>query len=131
MKSNSYKPIGYNSVSPYFVVDNAQKMIEMLKQIFDVTELRRYNNNDGTIMHVEVKLDDSIIMIADSSEQFPAIQHLMHVYVKDVDETFAQAVNLGCTSLESPKERKGDPDRRGSFEDFAGNIWSVSTQISD
>ena len=131
MKSNSYKPKGYNSVSPYFVVDNAKKMIEMLKQIFDVTELRRFDNNDGTIMHVEVKLDDSIIMIADSSEQFPAIQHLMHVYVKDVDETFSRAVNLGCTSLELPKERKGDPDRRGSFEDFAGNIWSVSTQISN
>lgn len=130
MKADRFKPEGYNSVSPYFVVDDARKMIEMLKQIFGGTELRRYDNADGTIMHVEVKLDDSIVMIADSSDQFPAIQHLIHVYVKDVDETFAKAVSLGCTPLQQPTERKDDPDRRGSFEDFAGNIWSVSTQVS-
>ena len=126
---SSYKPDGYSSVSPYFVVDGAQKMIQMLKQIFGGTELRRYNNPDGTIMHVEVKLDDSVVMIADSSDQFPAIQHLTHVYVEDVDATFDQAVSLGCTPLEKPKQRDNDPDKRGSFEDFAGNIWTVSTQV--
>jgi uncharacterized glyoxalase superfamily protein PhnB len=71
----AFKPSGYNSVSPYFIVNGAQKMIDLLKKIFNVQELRRYDLPDGTIMHVEVKLDDSVVMIADSNEQYPPIRY--------------------------------------------------------
>lgn len=125
-----FKPGGYNSVSPYFVVDGAQKFVDLLKALFNATEKRRYDMPDGTIMHIELQIDDSIVMIGDASEQFPANSHLMHVYVNDVDEVFERAMNLGCTSVELPKEREGDPDRRGSFRDFAGNEWSIGTQIN-
>lgn len=126
----NYKPQGYNSVSPYFVVDGAQKMIDFLKKIFNVKELRRYDMPDGTIMHVEVQLDDSVIMMGDSSKQFPPNQLLLHVYVPDVNETFKKAISAGCQSMEEPREREGDPDRRGTFKDPFGNIWSIGTQVS-
>lgn len=125
----TYKPTKYNSLSPYLVVDGAQKMIDLLKNIFGAKELRRYDNPDGTIMHAEVMLDDSVVMIGDSSEHFSSNQHLLHVYVPDVDATFKKALELGCESVEAPKERKGDPDRRGSFRDFAGNTWAIATQL--
>ena len=126
--SDNYKPEGYNSVSPYFIVDGAQKMVDFLKELFDAQEKRRYDMPDGTIMHVELQIDDSIIMLGDSSKQFPAVTHVMHVYVEDVDKTFDRALRLGCISIEEPREREGDPDRRGTFQDFAGNIWSIGTQ---
>lgn len=124
----SYKPEGYNSVSPYFVVDGAQKMIDLINQIFPAEELRRYEKPDGTIMHAEIKIDDSVLMMGDSSEKFGPNRLLIHLYVPDVDETFQKALSAGCKAMEEPKEREGDPDRRGSFMDFGGNIWSIATQ---
>jgi uncharacterized glyoxalase superfamily protein PhnB len=126
-----FKPQGYNSVSPYFVVSGAQNLIDLLKQIFDAKELRRYDLPDGTIMHTEVLLDDSVIMIGDSSEKFPPNNLLVHVYVSDVDKIYEKALAAGCEPIESPKQREGDPDRRGSFKDFAGNFWSIGTQIRE
>jgi PhnB protein len=125
----AYKPEGYNSVSPYFIVTGAQKFTDFLKQVFDAVEKRRYDNKDGTVMHLEVQIDDSIIMLADSSDQWPPTTHVMHVYVEDSDKTFDLAVELGCQVLERPTNKSGDPDKRGTFKDAWGNLWSVSTQL--
>lgn len=97
--------------------------------IFDAKELRRYDRPDGTIMHAEIQIDDSVIMLGDSSDIFPPVQLILHVYVPNVDETFQKAVNAGCEIVEQPKRREGDPDRRATFKDFAGNMWSVGTQM--
>lgn len=125
----AYKPAGYNSVSPYFIVDGAQKLIDFLVQLFDGKELRKYKREDGTIMHAEVKIDDSVIMISDATEEYPPVTIIMHVYVPDVNTTYIKALKLGASELQKPKNNEGDPDNRGTFLDFAGNMWSVSTQM--
>ncbi|TVP86181.1 MAG: VOC family protein [Alkalicoccus sp.] len=127
--NHDFKPNGYNSLSPYLVVDGAQRMIDLLEKIFNAKELRRYDLTDGKIMHAEIQIDDSVLMIGDASEHFTSAGQLLHVYVPDVDEVFDAAVKAGCTSMEVPNNKEGDPDRRGTFEDFAGNIWSVATQL--
>ncbi len=123
-----FKPTNYNSVSPYFMVDNATKMIELLTALFEAKVLRRYDKPNGKIMHVEVQIDDSIIMMSDSTPQYPATTYWMHVYVPDVDTTFRRAIELGCELVDTPNTKDNDPDRRGTFKDFAGNMWSVATQ---
>lgn len=128
---NEFKPSGYNSVSPYFIVNGAQRLVDLLKAIFGATELRRYDMPDGTIMHAEIRIDDSVIMLGDSSEKFPPVSLVMHVYVPNVDETFERAIKAGCEIVERPKEREGDPDRRATFKDFAGNLWSIGTQLKN
>lgn len=125
----SFKPTGYNSLSPYLIIDNAQALINFLVKIFDAKELRRYDRPDGKIMHTELSIDDSVIMISDSADQWPANKTMLHVYVKDVFETFDRAVALGFEVIERPISKHGDPDVRGSFYDNAGNFWSVSTQM--
>jgi PhnB protein len=130
MINNSFKPAGYNSVSPYFIVKGAQRLINLLKQIFDAKELRRYDMPDGTIMHAEIQIDDSVIMLGDSSDRFPPVPVVIHVYVPDVDQIFKRAIDAGCEVVEKPKEQEGDPDRRGTFKDFAGNMWSIGMQKS-
>jgi PhnB protein len=126
--SPPFKPGGYNAVSPYLVVGGAQRMIDFLKTVFGARELRRYDNDDGTIMHAEVMIDDSVVMMGDASAAFPANRLLIHVYVADVDAVFAKALAAGATVDQQPQHKPGDPDRRGSFKDFAGNVWSVATQ---
>lgn len=125
-----FKPENYNSVSPYFVVDDCRKMITLLKGIFDAEELRKYENTDGSIMHVELRIDDSVIMLADSSEAYPANNLLVHVYVQDVHKVFRKAVELGCQVVEEPVNKPGDPDVRGSFKDFQENMWAVGMQVN-
>ena len=124
----SYKPKNYNSLSPYLIVDDAEKLIDFLKIVFEAEELTRYDREDGSIMHAELKLDDSIVMISDSTEDYPAITTMLHMYVPNVQKTFDLAIANDCILLEKPMSDDDHPDTRGAFMDYAGNYWSVSTQ---
>ncbi|MEO8773704.1 MAG: VOC family protein [Gelidibacter sp.] len=124
----SYKPKNYNSLSPYLIVDDAQKLVDLLKIVFEAEELTRYDREDGSIMHVEIKLDDSILMISDSTEDYPAMTTMLHVYVADVLKTFDLALKNDCILLETPTSQDDNLDTRGAFMDYAGNYWSVTTQ---
>lgn len=128
---NDFKPKGYTSVSPYFIVDGADRFIDLMKKIFDARLLREYRMPDGSIMHAEVQIDDSVIMLGNSSEKYPPVTLVMHVYVSDVDEIFQKAISAGSEVVEPPKDSESDPDRRGTFKDFAGNMWSVGTQLNE
>ena len=77
--NQDYKPQGYASVAVYIMADGAQRMIDFLKQTFDAEELRRSDRADGSIAHAEVRIDDTVVMIADGGDQFPAFGRL-HVY---------------------------------------------------
>jgi PhnB protein len=125
-----YKPNNYNSLSPYLIVDNAQKLVNLLKEIFNATELRRFDHENGKIAHIELKLDDTVIMISDSTDNYAANKTMLHIYVPDVFKTFDNAIENGCEIIERPVNKQGDADTRGSFYDYAGNYWSVSTQTN-
>lgn len=124
----AYKPDAYNSLSPYLIADNAEKLVNSLKAIFNASELRRFDHDNGKIAHIELKLDDTVIMISDSTASYPSNRSMLHVYVPDVEATFRKAIDLGCIMIEKPTNKEGDPDTRGSFYDYAGNYWAVSTQ---
>lgn len=123
-----YKPQNYNSLSPYLIVDEAQKLVDLLKVIFNAENIRGFNHPNGTIAHTELKIDDSILMISSSTDLYPANKTMLHLYVPDVFKTFDIAIENGCTIIDKPANMPGDPDTRGSFYDFAGNYWSISTQ---
>lgn len=124
----NYKPSNYNSLSPYLIVDNAQKLVDLLTVIFDAKTLRRFDYENGKIAHIELLLDDTVIMLSDSTENYSANTTMLHIYVPDVFKTFKLALENGCEVIEEPINKEGDPDTRGAFMDFAGNYWAVSTQ---
>lgn len=124
-----FKPEGYNSASPYFIVNGAQRFIDQMKTIFDAKELRRFDRLDGSIMHAEIQIDDSVIMLSDATKTYPATTMIMHLYVPDVDDVFQKVVSSGCEIIEKPKQNEGDPDKRATFIDCAGNMWSIGTQM--
>ena len=124
-----YKPEGYPSVSAYVMVDGAQRVIDFLKKTFNATELRRFDSPDGSIMHVEVRIEDSVVMLSDGGGSFPAFPVWLHVYVPDVDATYRRALAAGGVSVQEPQQKKDDPDRRGGVKDPSGNTWWISTQV--
>lgn len=125
-----WKPTDYSSCSPYLVVEDARAVIAFAKATFDATELRRYDNPDGSIMHAEIRIDDTVVMLGEAGDEYPAIHAIVHVYVPDVDRTYAAALEAGATGLEAPHTREGDPDKRGAVKDVCGNTWSIATQLA-
>ena len=128
--SISWKPETYNSVSVYIVADNAQRVIDFLKKAFDAAELRRFDNPDGKIMHAEVRVNDTVVMIADAGGAYPAFPVWLHVYVPDAQATYKKALTAGGASVQEPVHKPGDPDLRGGVKDPCGNTWWISTQMA-
>jgi uncharacterized glyoxalase superfamily protein PhnB len=128
-ETKNWKPSGYSSASPYLVVAGAQKIIDFAKATFGAVELRRYDLPDGSIMHAEIRIDDTVVMLGDGGPNFPPFASLVQVYVEDVDNVFERALAAGATVVESPRTREGDPDKRGSVKDPCGNTWAIATQI--
>src|SRR5215213_2432347 len=103
-------PEGYSTVSPYMVVEGAQRVIDFLQRAFGAAALRRYERPDGSVMHAEVRIGDTVVMLADASEQWPAFRSMLHVYVSDVDAVYRRALEAGGVSAQEPTQREGDPD---------------------
>src|SRR4030095_7250404 len=99
-----YKPDGYTSVAPYLIVDGAERPLRVLEQAFDGRELRRFDAPDGGIMHAEVRIDDTVIMLGDSGPGFPPVGAHVHVYVPDVDAHYRTALEGGATYARPPEE---------------------------
>jgi uncharacterized glyoxalase superfamily protein PhnB len=123
------KPQGYSTVSPYLVVIGAQAVIEFLKRTFGAAELRRYDAPDGRIAHAEVRIEDTVVMIADATSEWPPVPGFVHVYVTDVDATYRAALAAGAVSVLEPVKKPGDPDKRGGVRDSGGNTWWIATQM--
>lgn len=125
---NTWKPAGYPSISSYLIVSGAQRVIDFLEKAFDAKPLRRYENPDGSILHAELRIDDGVVMIADGGKDWPPYPSSLHVYVADVDATYRKALDAGGVSVQEPKRKPNDPDRRGGVLDPGGNTWWIATQ---
>jgi PhnB protein len=126
--SKKSPPEGYSTVSPYLIVDGASRTIDFMTGVFDATEVRRFADPSGRIMHAEVRLGDSVIMVGDAGENWPAIDAHVHLYVADVDATYRRALAAGATSVQEPVQ-KGDEDKRGGVKDAGGTTWWIATRV--
>jgi uncharacterized glyoxalase superfamily protein PhnB len=123
-----FKPPGYSSVSPYLLVTDAAATIAFLIKVFDASELRRIPDPAGRIMHAEVRVADTVIMLADSTEAWPPLPSYVHIYVPDVDATYQKALAAGATSVQEPV-KKQDEDKRGGVKDSGGTTWWIATKV--
>ena len=123
-------PDGYHSVTPYLVVEGAAKLIDFLKQTFDATEIHRIGPPGGPVMHAEVRIGDSIIMMGDANPQAKPTTAMIHVYVTDADDTYRRALKAGATAVREPADQFYG-DRSGGVRDAFGNQWWIATHIED
>jgi PhnB protein len=124
----SYKPDDYNTVSPYLIVDGAAATIDFLTRVFGAVELRRFPDAAGKLMHAEVRIDDTVVMLADGGGGWPPVPSQVHVYVRDVDATYRRAIEQGAVSVQEPV-KKEDADKRGGIKDAGGTTWWIATKV--
>jgi len=123
-------PDGYHSVQPYLMVKGAKGLLEFVKNVFDATEIENVSGPAGTVMHAEVKIGDSIVMMADAQGPWQPTTAALYVYVKDVDATYKKALAAGATSSMEPADQFYG-DRQGGVKDALGNFWWIATRIED
>jgi PhnB protein len=124
-----HKPANYSTVSPYLIVDGAAATIEFLKRVFDGVELRRFPDDSGKLRHAEVRIDDTVIMLADPVPPgWPSVASHVHIYVADVDATYRTALEAGAVPVQAPA-KKEDEDKRGGVKDAGGTTWWIATKV--
>jgi uncharacterized glyoxalase superfamily protein PhnB len=123
-----YKPNNYSTVSPYLLVNGAGATIDFLQHVFGAVELRRFLDAGGRLMHAEVQIEDTVIMLADATEEWSSMPSYVHIYVPDVDATYQRALAAGATSVQEPV-KKDDEDKRGGVKDAGGTTWWLSTKV--
>jgi len=139
--ANKGKPIpeGYHTVTPYMMLKEASRALDFYKQALGAVELMRMAAPDGRIMHAEIRIGDSIIMIGQESPQWPELRGVesfrgspvnIYLYVEDVDALFNRAVAAGA-KVKRPVTDEFYGDRVGGVEDPFGLVWWISTHKED
>jgi PhnB protein len=123
-------PEGYHSVTPYLVVREVPKLLDFLKRAFDAQEVMRMPAPDGSIMHAEVRIGDSAIMMGEARGEYKPMPGSMYLYVEDADATYKRALQAGATSQMEPADQFYG-DRHATVIDPVGNHWSIATHIED
>jgi uncharacterized glyoxalase superfamily protein PhnB len=136
----SVKPIpdGYHTLTPFLTVRDASRAIEFYKTAFGATERGVAKGPDGKVMHAELKIGDSIIMMSDEYPEFGTVSPEtvgnssmgLHIYVDNVDAAFDRAVKAGA-KVEMPVADQFWGDRYGKLKDPFGHKWSIATHTKD
>src|SRR5712664_247178 len=130
-------PEGYHSITPQLTCRDAARAIDFYKEALGAKELMRLAGPGGRVMHAEMQIGDSRIMLADefagmSTAPTPSTLHSysLFVYTEDVDTTFNRAVKAGARADMPPSDMFWG-DRYGKFTDPFGHQWGVATHIED
>lgn len=130
-------PEGYHTITPALTCRDAARAIDFYKKVFDARELNRAPDPSGRIMHAELQIGDSRVMLND---EFPGMavapspsgphSSALHIYTEDVDSLYNRALKEGCR-VDMPLANMFWGDRYGKFTDPFGHQWSVATHVED
>ena len=131
-------PTGYRSVTPAIIVRDAAAAIEFYTRAFGAEEVSRMPGPGGTIMHAEIRIGDSMVMLGEENEEWGSRSPLstngnpgsLHLYVDDADAAFARALEAGAT-VRMPLGDAFWGDRYGKVIDPFGHEWGLATHVKD
>jgi uncharacterized glyoxalase superfamily protein PhnB len=126
---SAHKPADHPAVSPFLLVADARAMLAFLAATFGAEEIYRKTRDDDSIMHAEVRIDDSVLMVGERPERAAALCGSTHVYVPAVDACYAAGLAAGAAS-DSPPTDQPDGDRTAGLRDAEGNLWWIGTHLA-
>jgi PhnB protein len=123
-------PEGYHTAVPYLIVNDADKLLTFLKTAFNGKVKEEHRTPDGKVMHADVMIGDSHIMMGQANEKYRAMPGSVLLYVADCDALYNAALKAGAKSVQELKDQFYG-DRSGGVEDPTGNHWWISTHVED
>ena len=139
-KAKKAVPEGHHTVTPHLVLDNAAQALDWYKKALGANEVARAIGPDGKIMHAEIRIGDSLIMLNDemggakSAKTLGGSPAALWIYVDDCDALFKRAVAAGAKVAPGPMGQMADQfwgDRAGTFTDPHGYQWTIATRKED
>lgn len=118
------KPGYYNTLMPYLIVKDALGLMDFLKNIFGAEEKMKHLGDDGKLMHGEMLIRESTVMISEASDTWPTQTAGMFIYVDNVDECYRNALAAGATSVLEIRDQ--EYGRSGGIQDPSGNVWWIT-----
>src|SRR3954447_6658468 len=118
-------PEGYQQVMPYLIIKDAGAFLEFMKKVFGATEKMTVMRDQANIMHAELQIGESVIMFADSTEDFTPRPAGLFVYVQNADATYNKAISEGARSVMEMSDQSYG--RSGGVADEFGNTWWITT----
>lgn len=125
----AWKPQDYTSVSPYLIVPRVAEVIAFLEAALSASVLRRFDREDGSTAHAEVRIDDSVVMMGSPPDESGEPCHV-HLYVPDVRASYRAALDAGGESVQPPRQAD-DPDLRAGVRGPGGTTWWIATQVGE
>jgi uncharacterized glyoxalase superfamily protein PhnB len=119
----------YRTVTPYLVVPDADAELAFLKAAFRGREVECHRDPDGRVMHAEIAIGDSLVMLGQAGGRWSPRQAALYLWVKDVDATYAEALAAGATS-ESEPEDKPYGHRNAGVVDQNGITWWIGAPVT-
>src|SRR5688572_312099 len=123
-------PDGYHALTPYLIVEGVPRLLEFLERAFGAEETHRTAMPDGTVVHAEVRIDGSPLMMGEARGEFRPMPGSIYFYTRDADAAYRRALDAGAVSLMEPADQFHG-DRFGGVKDPAGNHWWIATHIED
>jgi PhnB protein len=118
-----YIPDGQSAIAPYFLVEDAERLISFLRAAFSAEEGHRTVGPDGMVKHAVIVIDGAIVFVGARARR---TENSTHLYVRDVDATYALCLSHGATSISEPRTFPYG-DRSAGIRDPCGNIWWLGT----
>lgn len=123
-------PEGYRTVTPYLMVPGVRRLLDFMQAAFGAQVKVVKGRDDGSVMHAEVKVGDSMVMLGEPVGEFGPMPTQIYLYVESCDEVYAQAVGAGGESVMPPTDMPPG-ERYGGVKDPSGNLWWIATHVED
>jgi len=123
-------PAGFHTITPFISAKGADRLIDFVVRTFGAQELMCLTHDDGTIMHAQVRIGDSVMMLSEACGDAGPMPAVMWLYVEDADAVFDRALKAGATKITDPQDQFFG-DRAGGVKDPFGNTWWIATHQED
>ena len=130
MSEVKYQPDGYTTVSAYLVLDDIDTELEFIVKGFGAEVIERIDAPDGAIMHAEVRIGDTVVMMGPSKEGHDANRTMLYIYVEDTDSIYQDCLAAGATSEMEPADQFYG-DRNAGVKSKGGNLYWIATHVED
>ncbi|OBZ12059.1 hypothetical protein A8L34_17290 [Bacillus sp. FJAT-27264] len=128
--SPHYVRNGLQTITPYFIVSDADGLVDFVVHCFEARIIDMLRSDDGRIKHAELRIGDSMIELSEANKKYPPVQQTIHLYVSDVDKTYLKCLESGGIIIDEPVD-KPYGERGAGIRDPHGNQWFIATRTQD
>lgn len=123
-------PPGFHTVTPYFLAEDADRLLGFLEKGLGGEVTERVAGPDDVVLHAQVRLGDSMVMLGQGGGDFPPRPCFLYLYVEDARALYERAVAAGASSIQAPRDEFYG-DRTAAVRDVEGNVFWIATHIED